>query len=317
MIVPRLGATAQLANTRGPAAQQIKEANDLASHICTQMNDIFQRGENVSLEKLQDMLKPHAEGINFDVVPLTKSSQRRGFSGRVDYHMPKGTITKCSVQLPCQKNLLQPENMNTIGHELTHFFTCIKLPKVMARSNISSLAKPRLNTRSNISLAIGLSSSVLGGAIALLGGHWCPAGATVPYLGIFLGQKISKLLVPTKAFEHYDKVLYNLREATTKDLDQIKQLTKDALNQTKLSSNEKIDMLQSWRYGMINEQNAYKNGGEIEIGIDAINGGYSSDKHLSWWKYYHFDEKIEMVEDLLKDEIAAHREAHRKTLRKS
>ncbi|MBS6602560.1 MAG: hypothetical protein KH301_02225 [Brachyspira sp.] len=109
-------------------------------------------------------------------------------------------------------------------------------------------------------------------------------------------------------FKFFDNELQSVKKQNRKDLKSVlyKKLEKYFKNK---SSAQKINTLQDFRYRLINERNAYNTGNTYQSMIEDYHPGILSQK-TSPVKVnrFYFDEKIEVISNMLKNVIRTERE---------
>ena len=300
MHLPKVAATAQLADARGTHAQRQALAYAKTFAVCQVLHDSFLKGEAVTLDKLKEIITPQATGIDYVLKRFKKQILDKSTEAQLVTTKKKSNTTGFSIQLPTKNKQLNQDKFVTIAHELFHFFSRITTPKISARENIEKTIHKQYNKQTVTYLAVGITTLALTGM----------AGAiAIP----FAGSIIAKKLFPNKIFDHYKRSLYEFADKKI-NISELKKTTQKLLKQTRLKDSEKIDIIQSWRYNLKDEQNAYTYSLEIvnsiinkkpedRLAITTIKAAVNND--------FAFDEKIAMTEDLLKDEITAHRRKRR------
>lgn len=110
-----------------------------------------------------------------------------------------------------------------------------------------------------------------------------------------------------KYFQFFDKELQSTKKQNRKDFATV--LHKKLENYFKnKSSDEKINTLQDFRYRLLNEKNAYNTGNSYQTAIEDYHPGVLSLKTepLPVWKF-HFDEKLKVISDMLKEALQSER----------
>ena len=113
-----------------------------------------------------------------------------------------------------------------------------------------------------------------------------------------------------KHFDFYIGNLYRSRQCTEdqKEISLVAEHIKDHFEVLKSSPEEKIEILQKWRYGLKTEVNAYND----EAGFACKENPKKYLKESI--RDYFFEGKIRLIEQLLKDEIATVRTGHAEKL---
>lgn len=111
-----------------------------------------------------------------------------------------------------------------------------------------------------------------------------------------------------KYFNFFDKELQSVKKRNRKDFIPVlqKKLEKFFKN---LSADQKINTLQEFRYRLINERNAYQTGNYYQAAIEEYHPNVLSQKTKPQdIRMFHFDEKIQVISEMLKNAIKTERE---------
>jgi len=108
----------------------------------------------------------------------------------------------------------------------------------------------------------------------------------------------------------YKKNLYSDEKRAPK-LEDLKKKIEKAFGLPRATSNEKIETLQQWRYRLQSEKNAYADEKRLTKGTD-------DEQFLLHvvHNFFHLEKKIDAINEVLREEITRHRQAHTKKLQK-
>ena len=286
-------ASSARASFKGSDAQRLEMSNKVLGDFYNNTKDVFIKNSEISQEQLEKELKKSFPGINLKCTPKDKSLGTASL--QPFYDESKKTIIGYDMQLPFYaksgKLFFKEQDAEHLYHETSHLGDYVYTPKSVAKFNTN-----RLNEKFP-----GFDKRV----------------------GDYEDFYSSKLY----AEDSVGKLEVNGVKGLTKK-EKYKKDIMELFNKPAISSEEKIEVLQDWRHSLQTELSAFPNGFKydnklaIEKAVKKYNGienlpkDFISLKTKEMEKYtdltinkdYSFADKKEVVEEILKNEIAKVRE---------
>lgn len=291
--------TASIEGLKGNPLQRAKLAAAKNAQLYARIEDDFLKNGGVTPEQVTAILHELAPRVKVEIVEHTRLKS----SGNISLKNSNGNIDGFKLSLPMIKPSEQMliQDSSTLFHEVRHFFDLIINPKFTARHIQFSL------------------------------------------FDILKKRSYSKF---------YESTLYTINKNKFHQLDRqqkkdfIKAKISKIFKYPKISSREKIAKLQEWRNNLKTEKNAYIDGitygkklalaKDMQSGVkswDYVNGMSDSENLdllressaiATLWQVRHatdniyfFDGKIEVIEEMLKEEIVKARRCNAIRFRKT
>ena len=294
----RVAQTAIL-DVKGSYAQRTQMAAAKNAEFFAQISDTFEKEKQISVKKFGAILRKFIPNIKL----IIKKNQEKDASGCLHFQCPKGVIKGFILELPiCAKNKTISASKGFVGmHETRHLFDYALNPKFSAKANESILEKRFPGYMSRVD----------------------------KYYDFF----DKHLYEDERSLSEVQKWDKNPEALVQKRLEKLEKKTRKVFAAPEISSDEKIEIMQAWRYALMTEKNAnidditYDN--KIALGKKMKKSKNSDaaeklrlDTELDIkqeirqevGEEFFFDGKIFVLEKLLKEEIANHRREHAQQL---
>lgn len=293
-IAERITPRAKLAGIKGSKKQKAELATDLNARFFGMVSDAFEKRGEISKREIRGILKQLCPGVK---LAITKNANENCYAF-LDFlwDSTKGLIKGFSLELPlveiAGKKVVKKENIAGLLHETRHIFDAI--------TNSSSSAR--------------INSSPLGDKITGFDKRF--EKYTNFYGTVLYGFELNR--------EEIIDIMKTPHLAVPKRKAIMRERIEGIFNDPQATSEEKIEMLEKWRYRLQSEENAHIDGivyqhkfdeihsdpSEVEKQTQSINAEISN----MVVDCYFFSGKIDVIKEMLAEELAKTRNAHAESL---